>query len=280
MEWGQYIKKFAFSNKIPEMLHSLWLRNIPRCLIICAIFFSSFLIVSSISNKNPHEVMLNNPVIPVTSYVHLTLMGQVISIEVLCDPDDTECVTPDPEYRRLSSSSSVKISGNRLLTAGHVCEAALGAAGRTGSMDPNGDFLVSVALIATDYKNEMHVANVEAIHASSDLCILSVRDVQGEIAEISDNPPIVTERIWNISSPHGIFTPGSPLIFDGIYAGRVSRLDSDQYTVPAAPGSSGSPVFRSDGSLVGILHSVNENFDHAAYSATLESIREIESVTR
>ena len=105
-------------------------------------------------------------------------------------------------------------------------------------------------------------------------------DVAGNVAEISEELPFVTEHVWNVASPRGIFTPGAPIILDGFFTGQLDEPFGDQYTIPGAPGSSGSPIFRADGTVVGIIHSVNPQFEHATYAATLRSIQEIEQATR
>ncbi|MBT7914544.1 hypothetical protein HN588_11630 [Candidatus Bathyarchaeota archaeon] len=224
--------------------------------------------------------MPESPMIPVTSYVHLTTHGHFVSVLEFCDLEDPDCELPETRVSRISAASAVKISGDRLLTAGHVCEAAIEAQGAVGTMDLDGDVLVDLDFVATDYLGQQHEVTMRAIHADHDLCILHAVDVAGSEATISDERPFVTERIWNVASPRGIFTPGVPIILDGIYTGQLKLPFGDQYTIPGAPGSSGSPVFRSDGTLVGIIHSVNPTFEHATYAATLESVQEIERVTR
>ena len=220
------------------------------------------------------------PMIPVTSYVHLTIFGHFVSLEEVCDPDLPDCDFPETRIITISAGSAVKLSNNRLLTAGHVCEATIKMQGAIGTLDAAGDILVDLDFVATDHLGQEHDVTMIAMHADHDLCVLHADDVAGSEAIISDERPFVTERVWNVASPQGIFTPGVPIILDGIFTGELSLPFGDQYTIPGAPGSSGSPIFRSDGTVIGIIHSVNPNFEHATYAATLEAIQEIDLVTR
>ena len=47
------------------------------------------------------------------------------------------------------------------------------------------------------------------------------------------------------------------------------------YTIPARPGSSGSPIFNADGEIVGVVQRAVVNFENLAISTSTQAIREI-----
>jgi hypothetical protein len=73
-----------------------------------------------------------------------------------------------------------------------------------------------------------------------------------------------------MAAPSGIFAPGMLLIFEGYYSGE--KDGSDYYTVPAAPGSSGSAILNSRGDIIGVIHSAILKFPNLAACVTQEQI--------
>ena len=84
--------------------------------------------------------------------------------------------------------------------------------------------------------------------------------------------PRVGERVFNMAAPHGIFAPGMVILLEGFYSG--SDVDDDTfYTVPAAPGSSGSVIMNSRGEIVSVIHSAYRSFHQIALGSHLNYIR-------
>ncbi len=278
----RWFSKERITDPTLVALRARWRKAIRRIAVVSlGTAFIGILLVSGATLGNffqtPDSAM---PVVPITSYVHLSTIGHYVSVVEMCDPEEPDCVLPEMKSYKISAGSAVKISGNRLLSAGHVCEAAIEVQGAVGMMDIEGDVLVDSDFLAIDHLGQAHSVKILAIHAEPDLCILQAAGVAGEEAVISDSRPYAAEKVWNVASPQGIFTAGAPIILDGFFTGELDKSIGDQYTIPGAPGSSGSPVFRSDGTIVGIIHSVHPQFEHATYAATLASIQAIELVTR
>ena len=54
------------------------------------------------------------------------------------------------------------------------------------------------------------------------------------------------------------------LTFEGFYSGLINSENKQIYTIPAAPGSSGSPIINENGHLVGMIHSATESIENIA----------------
>jgi S1-C subfamily serine protease len=137
--------------------------------------------------------------------------------------------------------------GSFALTAAHVCENDVKD---TKEIKVLGQMKVQT-LDGRYYKAEVLTQNKEV-----DVCLLFVEDlVEGvEEVKIADKGPEEGDKVINIASPFGIHYDNVVPIFEGRYIGKVGFRDF--YTIPAAPGSSGSMIINENGELVGLLHSV------------------------
>ena len=61
---------------------------------------------------------------------------------------------------------------------------------------------------------------------------------------------------------------------DGYYSGR-SPSGMYHYTIPARPGSSGSPILNREGKIVGVIQRAVMNFENLGISTSTQAIREI-----
>jgi len=207
--------------------------------------------------------------LPTTSFIYLSAIGYFLAPDAVCDPSCTAQVAT------FSHAGAVKIGPDTLLTASHVCERFLNLSGRVGTIDSDGDLLADLKLLATDHTGQELPIDLVALNSVDDLCVIESKGIRGDFALIAEERPEVTERVWSVSTPTGLFTVGYPLIFDGIYSGEmVTKVGTmvSMFTFPGRPGSSGSPVFNSDGELVGIVHSVPKRFDLLAYAANQSTI--------
>ena len=137
--------------------------------------------------------------------------------------------------------------GSFALTAAHVCENGVK---QTEELKVAGQIKVQT-LDGRYYKAEILSQDREI-----DVCLLFVEDLVDGIEEmiIADEAPKEGDRAINIASPFGIHYKNVVPIFEGRYIGRVGFKDF--YTIPAAPGSSGSMILNKDNELIGLLHSV------------------------
>jgi hypothetical protein len=157
-----------------------------------------------------------------------------------------------------SASSTIVQQENgftRLLTAGHAC--AVSEAGDTVTM-------------IEDYEGKKHFVTSQVYSGDPDLCLLETDGTWGTPLGISLVTPQHGDRVWNMAAPSGIFAPGMLLIFEGYYSGK--KDGSDYYTVPAAPGSSGSAILNSRGDIIGVIHSAILKFPNLAACVTQEQI--------
>lgn len=218
-----------------------------------------------------HNAIIKTPNLPVKSFVQLMITGDYIVQAEDCKKGG-ECETT-PQALSISSASGVKVSNGRILTAAHFCERFKQIKGTEGTIDSDGDLLKSSYLIAVDHVGMTHNLEIMLVVQDVDLCVVKGETVGGREAQLSSRPPYKTERVWNIAAPHGIYFPNAPILLEGFYNGKTRHL-GNHYSVHAAPGSSGSPIFLSDGTLVGIIHSVHPTFDVSTYAVPLEDIRQ------
>lgn len=126
----------------------------------------------------------------------------------------------------------------------------------------------------TDYSGNVIEANVYRQDVPNDLCLLSSQGIVGKPFRVSPNDPGIGEKTYNVAAPHKIWAPGMVLMLDGYYSGK-SPDGFHHYTIPARPGSSGSPIFDEHGRIVGVIQRAVINFENLAISTSTQAIREI-----
>jgi S1-C subfamily serine protease len=93
---------------------------------------------------------------------------------------------------------------------------------------------------------------------------------------ISNHFPEITEKIFNISAPLGVFIPKAPFVFMGTYSGYYTYRNMIIVSVPIARGSSGSMILNSECELIGIvLELIKPGFEAAGYGATFENVQKL-----
>ena len=107
-----------------------------------------------------------------------------------------------------------------------------------------------------------------------------VEDLNLPALEIASRPPRKHEQAVNIAAPLGKFGKDLMPYFEGHYLGTrydswINVMESEAmavYSIPAAGGSSGSPVLNKYGRLIGMIHSVYPAFHHISLSPTWKQI--------
>ena len=164
----------------------------------------------------------------------------------------------------------VKITplGGYVLTAGHVCDTS-------SDIIPQIELIrnidINIEILDIDYKR-WHAEIVE-VDKNIDTCILWVPDLDKPAVRISFKDPTQGDKAYNVAAPAGIFYDGAVPLLEGYYMGERAWDGVAMYTVPAAGGSSGSPIFNSRGHLIGMIHSVNRYFPFVSISPTSEQLR-------
>jgi S1-C subfamily serine protease len=152
-----------------------------------------------------------------------------------------------------------------ILTAGHICA-------KHKNINPETQ---SFRIFVKDIDNSVYEATVEDLNDIIDACIISTKQIDKNHVQLSNFPPKIGDTVFNLAAPYGIFNYNVFPIFRGIYSG-VLPVDNKRhalYTIPSAPGSSGSPIFNSDGYLIGMIFAGTSRIENLALSVTYEQLR-------
>lgn len=194
-------------------------------------------------------------------------------------------------------SSSVCIESNNIstfITANHVCDEIDNANNETDSFkDSINTIMNNLKSINPDVKNSdviiqfyYHIKNINNKKfkivkigkrlKDFDLCLLKIEGKYESESKISKRIPKIGDLIYNIAIPEGIQFKDTLPIFTGIYSGTYESDDSNYsylLSIPASQGSSGSPVFNSNGEIIGIIYAAFKNFSHLSIASTLDQVK-------
>jgi len=172
-----------------------------------------------------------------------------------------------------------------ILTAAHVCGLMYGQQlAMIKSFINPGEKLISL-----DINTKLQIFEIEGrsfdaiqIYAQrrTDTCVIATNKIPQNALDIADKEAEIGEEVFNIGLPHGIWAPNFIPMFDGRYLGPFNftfgnRSEISCYSVPAAPGQSGSPILNSHGQVVGMIHSVYRRYNHLSLSSTLKQIKSV-----
>ena len=166
----------------------------------------------------------------------------------------------------VSSGSIIRVDedGAYIIGANHVCELK----------DNEAAGMVSVTFKAMGMSGKAHEAYILTTDAENDLCAMYVPGMGGTAIQLRDHPPKYGEKAYNLASPRGAaYAPKTVPVFMGYYSGRDGRWDV--YTIPAAGGSSGSPIVDVDGQLIGIIQAHLRGFNHLTISSNYHKIKKM-----
>jgi len=108
----------------------------------------------------------------------------------------------------------------------------------------------------------------------SDICLIKFKSLFPEKyknIKIAKKEPRVGETVYTQSSPLGIYGETIRFNLEGKYSG-CSKLFCF-FTIPAAPGSSGSSVINSRGEIISIITAVIVDFDTISLGPTLKQLQ-------
>ena len=151
--------------------------------------------------------------------------------------------------------------GAYVLTAAHVCESQSMVAF---------PFILeyTIDIQTVDLQEKRYKSEIINMDPQLDTCILFTHKLKGPVTKISRRPPRIGDRVYNVAAPANIFYKNTVPILEGFFAGNIKERDVAIYSIPAAGGSSGSPIFNSSGYLIGMIHSVNVHFPMISISPT------------
>ena len=146
----------------------------------------------------------------------------------------------------------VETDGSYIITAGHVCENRVPSA-----VAPD---KINAEFTAHRLDGEGFKAIVLDYNKEHDVCMMFAPELTEKIQPVllSYDAPKPGDKVFNISAPKGLFQANSAPIIEGRFNGDYNK--SDWYTLPAAPGCSGSMIVNVEGKLIGMVHSVFIDF--------------------
>jgi|10_taG_2_1085330.scaffolds.fasta_scaffold18886_4 S1-C subfamily serine protease len=225
---------------------------------IITILFIQLFLITSCANQN-----VNTPPNTRETFVNIEKTVNVFSCKT--SENNSYCST-EP---MMTTGSGVVIAGSEkgsyILTAAHVCDS-------DDITKQPGVIGFEVIIESVKLNEERHLSNIINLNFDFDVCILFAKNLKNKIARISTKMPNIGDRVFNIAAPVGIFYKNTVPILEGFFMGNVENKKAAYYSIPAAGGSSGSPIFDSKGHLVGMIHSVNIYFPMVSVSPTHEDM--------
>tara|TARA_R100000808_G_C2150877_1_gene159769 strand:+ start:1720 stop:2415 length:696 start_codon:yes stop_codon:yes gene_type:complete len=111
-----------------------------------------------------------------------------------------------------------------------------------------------------------------------DACVLSAPKLPVKAIGMALTKPDIGEKVYNMAAPQGVFGEDLVMLFEGFYSGVLKgdgfhNPDADIYSLPANPGSSGSPIINSRGKLVGMVWAIHSRFHHITLSVPFEKLK-------
>tara|TARA_A100001011_G_scaffold397557_1_gene498943 strand:+ start:6010 stop:6744 length:735 start_codon:yes stop_codon:yes gene_type:complete len=228
-------------------------------------------LVTYLQSKIPEQPMLKIDAgsrFPIESFIMVS--QDLVFYEVLCDDAGKNCLPTENIIRQSGGTGSGVIVGNKdgrslVLTAGHVC-----------SIQDQGIPVIENSSV--QYRMDLEsgfgragLGTIIAIDTPNDLCLMIADTNLGPALPIADEEPYLHEVIYNMASPFGLALPVAVPVFDGYFVGQVDTIFT--FSLPAAPGSSGSPVMNENGEIISIISGAAVNFDEFAIGCTTSSIR-------
>lgn len=122
-----------------------------------------------------------------------------------------------------------------------------------------------VILTALDREDRAYNTRLIKLNHKMDVCLLHiVDDHELPFLRLSIRKPQYAEKVFNLGGPLGIMDKEMVPAFEGYFFGDSEGAGF--YSLPTAPGASGSPIINLKGDVVGVIHSVHYRFHHIALS--------------
>lgn len=188
---------------------------------------------------------------------------------------------------RSSGSASIVEHKNKfsfILTAAHVCTIAYEEQIKRifpFYNEKEHDVMWSRTNKVYDIEGTDHIAVPLIWSPEYDVCIMVTNKINQPSLSLSWKPPFPGEKIYYMGFPRGIGGGSFIPMFTGRYIGhkQLGSWNKHQkiagFTLPIAPGSSGSSVLDVNGNIIGMLHSYYPQFDNIGFSATHSQLKEL-----
>ena len=180
------------------------------------------------------------------------------------------CENPVMTMNISASGTAFRQINNKtyILSADHFCR---------GEKEFLPSFLIEMYNIkkdiwVSDYRGVSRIAEITYTDSQTDLCILESTIPIDGVLNLSHSIPNLGDKVYAISAPSGIHEKDVYLHFEGIFSGCNSR-DVCFYTIPAAPGSSGSLVLNEHNRIIGMIQMVPMEFNSLSMGVGVKTIR-------
>ncbi len=220
---------------------------------LCLFFVSCLSPTNKITYSSPQS--LNN------------ITKSVVKISTLYTVEDKLTLAPVFKSYVATGFSVKNIEGNKsfIITNQHVC-----------SMKQNSAYLLTLQT------GERVTAKYIRVDAFADICLLEADAVIPPL-KISEENASYGDRVITIGGPEGVY----PVIVDGFVSGYYDiemKNEPDEegqfeihfraqvISAPTYPGSSGSPVFDTNGIVVGIVFAGLIDKDHITYMVPVNEV--------
>ena len=221
-----------------------------------------------------NDAVNNKEILPRQSFVQIQHSVQIEGCGIDPDTKEERCQKAVMQY--VSSGayvfhSEVSQGTSYVLTAGHSCESKVPKTQMVQGyrVENKGSKFKTV-----DLNGFSHEAEVIMVNRRFDLCLLRVSNVlmNPPVLKLADKEPRRGETVTNMAAPHGLYWPGTVLIFKGQFSGYHDKGYS-VYTIPTKPGSSGSPILNSKNKLVGVIFAGYSMMENVGLSSPLVAIK-------
>ena len=130
------------------------------------------------------------------------------------------------------------------------------------------------------HTQKLNTTNTEVVAKSKqmDACILKSDRINVRELKMANFKPEIGEKVYNLAAPQGLFGKDLVMLFEGFFSGVLEgdgmiNPDADIYSLPANPGSSGSPIINSRGMLVGMVWAIHSRFHHITLSVPFDGLK-------
>jgi hypothetical protein len=244
-------------------------KYIPRFAIIAAIFIFS---ITSCSPQHHYTKGCENSDFPLEKIYNSTVF-----VEGIVHNKETK-----KKYLSYTGSGGVVWQGEDstvVMTAAHVCDIS-NIVGRIRSEEENPDN-IQHAMKVMDRKDRAYPAISYVSAIEFDACLIHISKMTGAPAvSLSKENPKVGDIIFNVASPLGLYSSDGSPMFTGYYSGDFKFKDVSEgkmslFSLPAAPGSSGSLLLNKNMEIVGVVSAVYARFHHLTISPTIGDLRDL-----